>query len=81
MPNSPVQLNSFIEMGASDTYYDFASATPVASIYVLWDESFLTEEASDKDILRYAAQSPAFAFLNDPDEDAYTVEDGKAICH
>ena len=80
MSGLSAQQDSFVEMSDSDTYYDF-TITVVPSVYILWDKSFLSEEASDEDITRYAAQSPAFAFLNDPDEDIYTIEDGEAICH
>lgn len=80
MPDSSAQQVSFWKGGSFDTYYDLA-ITPTPSLYILWDSSFLSKEASDEDVLRYAAQSPAFAFLNDPEEDIYTTKDGKAICH
>ena len=80
MPDLSVQQNLFVDVPALDIYYDF-SITPAPSVYVMWDQSFLSEEASDEDVIQYAAQSSAFAFLNDPDEDIYTAEDGEAICH
>ena len=74
--------NLFIQF-PSDTFYDL-TVSPVPSFYVMWpndSSSMEIEEASDKDIMRYAAQSPAFRFLNHPDEDVYTAEDGEEICH
>ena len=79
MPDLSVQDNSFVEMGGFGTYYDF-NITSVPSVYILWNKSVPSEEASDEDIIRYAAQSSAFAFLNDPEEDIYTAEDGDEIC-
>jgi hypothetical protein len=35
------------------------------------------EDLEEKDWLRAASQNPAFAFLNDPAEDVYTLADGK----
>ncbi len=34
-------------------------------------------EIGEKEWLRAAAKNPAFAFLNDPEEDIYTLSDGK----
>jgi hypothetical protein len=35
------------------------------------------KEASETEWLRTAAANPAFAFLRDPEEDVYTLSDGK----
>lgn len=80
MLDSPVQQNLFFKTSGLATYHDFG-ITAIPSTYFIWDQSFLSEEASDEDIIQYAAKSPAFAFLNEPDEDIYTVDDGEAICH
>jgi hypothetical protein len=34
-------------------------------------------EMSESEWLRSATKNPAFAFLNDPEEDIYTLSDGK----
>jgi len=41
----------------------------------------LTTEATDAGITNYASKSPVFDFLNDPQEDIYSLEDGEQICH
>ena len=35
------------------------------------------EDAEDREWLRAAAANPAFDFLNDPEEDVYTTDDGR----
>ncbi len=35
------------------------------------------EDAEDREWLRAAAANPAFDFLNDPEEDVYTPDDGR----
>lgn len=37
------------------------------------------DEISEQDWLKAAANNPAFAFLHDPEEDIYTLEDGKPV--
>lgn len=37
------------------------------------------DDISEKEWLQGAAINPAFAFLNDPAEDIYTLEDGKPL--
>lgn len=39
------------------------------------------EEIDEKESLRAAASNPVFAFLDDPEEDIYTLEDGKPLEH
>ena len=40
-----------------------------------------TDEIDEAEWLYAAARNPAFAFLNDPEEDIYTLEDGKPLNH
>ena len=40
-----------------------------------------SDEISEAEWLRFAATNPVFDFLNDPEEDVYTLEDGKPIHH
>ncbi len=35
------------------------------------------DDISESEWLRFAATNPVFDFLNDPDEDIYTLEDGE----
>lgn len=37
------------------------------------------DELNEREWLQAAATNPAFAFLNDPAEDIYTLEDGKQV--
>ncbi|MGB3683538.1 MAG: hypothetical protein WA990_13760 [Rubrobacteraceae bacterium] len=37
------------------------------------------EDAEDEEWSRAAATNPAFGFLNDPEEDVYTPEDGRSF--
>ncbi len=41
-----------------------------------WDDS---EEIDESEWLKAAASNPVFAFLNDPEEDIYTLDDGKPV--
>ncbi|MBD2772923.1 hypothetical protein [Iningainema tapete] len=38
-----------------------------------------TEEIDEQEWLKAAATNPVFAFLHDPEEDIYTLEDGKPL--
>lgn len=66
---------SFEDLASLDSYHDFTIPTTIPSQYVCWPE-----EATDVDIRRYIAQSPSFAFLADPKENIYTIDDGDPIC-
>jgi hypothetical protein len=37
------------------------------------------EEIDEQDWLKAASSNPVFAFLHDPEEDIYTLEDGKPL--
>jgi hypothetical protein len=41
-----------------------------------WDDS---EEIDESEWLKAAANNPVFAFLYDPEEDIYTLADGKPV--
>ena len=74
------QNDLFIESPQLDVFCDFVSPLPVPSIYYYWCNNFYSQEATDYDIRKYAAQSPAFDFLKNPNEDIYTLDDGEDIC-
>ena len=59
-------------------YYDLSACQPTPSEYIHW-EVRVKEEASDEEITRYAAQSEAFKFLAEPEEDIYSCDDGKPL--
>jgi len=59
-----------------ETYYDFSICQPAPSGYIQWK---YTVEATDQEIINYAAQSPTFDFLNEPEEDIYCLDDGEPV--
>lgn len=81
MQEVSTQLTNFIEFSPIpiESYYDFSVNQNVPSIYICWDKTIADKEATDEEILRHAAQSPAFAFLKEPEENIYTLEDGKPL--
>ena len=66
---------SFEDLASLDSYHDFTMPTTVPSLYDCW-----VEEATDVEIQKYIAQSPSFAFLTDPKENIYTIDDGEPVC-
>jgi hypothetical protein len=59
-----------------DQPLSLAASSRVRAILLFPD----AEEGADLDWLqKVAAKNPAFAFLDDSEEDIYTLEDGKAI--
>lgn len=74
MPNDS---NIFFCFPSQERYYDFSACQFVPSHYVCWDKT--ETEASEQEIADYAANSPAFAFLADPDEDIYSCDDGDPL--
>ncbi|MDQ2809898.1 MAG: hypothetical protein M3Z04_23715 [Chloroflexota bacterium] len=48
---------------------------PVQVIAYVGEEVY--EEPTEEEWLRAAANEPAYAFLHDPEEDIYTIADGK----
>lgn len=55
-----------------------AAASQSVRVILLFDPSNAgeEEEIGEQAWLRAASRNPAFAFLNDPEEDLYTAEDG-----
>jgi hypothetical protein len=49
----------------------------VATLNETTGQENLAASADEMEWLRTAARSPAFAFLDNPDEDLYTLADGK----
>ncbi len=45
-------------------------------VIILFPEA---EEIDEQEWLRAATTNPVFAFLHDPEEDIYTLEDGKPV--
>jgi hypothetical protein len=39
------------------------------------------DEADEKEWIKAAAKNPAFDFLREPNEDIYTLRDGKEFCN
>jgi hypothetical protein len=60
-----------------EKYYDLSACQPTPSQYIYWEGQ--KEEASDEEIISYAAQSQAFAFLAEPEEDIYNCDDGQPL--
>jgi hypothetical protein len=58
-----------------DQPLNFAADSRVRAI-LLFPE---TAEGEETEWLKLAASNPAFQFLNDPEEDIYTLEDGQPI--
>jgi len=73
----------YFPLSAERAYYDL-SWQVVASLYVDaclagWKPICTEEEATDREILRFAERSSQLDFLSDPAEDIYGLDDGKAI--
>jgi hypothetical protein len=45
-------------------------------VIILFDEP---NDEDDKQLLKYATSNPAFEFLKEPEEDIYSVKDGKPL--
>jgi hypothetical protein len=71
--------NNFVCLLSPERYYDFSACQFVPSHYIClrWDRAEV--ETTEKEIADYAAKSPAFAFLSDPEEDIYNCNDGKPL--
>lgn len=52
---------------------------PRVRVLVLYDSDAETDDVLESEWLASAARNPAFAFLNDPEEDVYTLEDGQPL--
>ena len=73
----------YIALSAEPTYYDL-SCDVVPSFYVDaclegWKAIYRVEEATDREILRFAERSGQLDFLSDPAEDIYGLDDGEAV--
>lgn len=74
---APEEMNcEFKIFNEGDVFFDSSACEVIPSQYICWPRE---EEASDKDILDYAANCPAFAFLADEEEDIYSCDDGQPI--
>jgi hypothetical protein len=74
----PQNQQDFISYELQEKYYDLSACQVTPSKYIHW-EIKVKEEASDEEIVFYAAQSQAFAFLAEPEEDIYNRNDGKPL--
>lgn len=54
-----------------------AKPSRVRIIVLLPEEDDLSSEIEEQTWVNAIATNPSFAFLHDPDEDIYTLEDGK----
>lgn len=73
----------FLVFSQEDQYYDM-SFDLVPSSYIDasradWRLLKFEEEATDREILRFAEQSECLDFLNEPQEDIYGLDDGTAV--
>jgi len=73
----------FVAFSQEDQYYDL-SFDYVPSLYIDalragWKLLTFENEATDKDILRFAEQSGHFAFLDEQEEDIYKPDDGEPV--
>jgi len=83
MPEVEEIQEQFIAFSQEDKYYDL-SFDYVPSLYIDalradWKLLTFEDEATDKDILRFAEQSGHFAFLDEPEEDIYKPDDGDPV--
>lgn len=83
MPEVEERQEQFVAFSQEDKYYDL-SFDYVPSLYVDalradWKLLTFEDEATDKDILRFAEQSGHFAFLDDVEEDIYKPDDGEPV--
>ncbi len=63
-------------------YFGFDQTEPsvyVHSSFESWEFYENLEEATDEDILHFVERSGALDFLNDPEEDTYSLNDGEEI--
>jgi len=68
--------DNYICLRSQEEYYDFSAGQATPSVYIHWKPR---EEASDEEIMAYAAKSRTFAFLSKPEEDIYSCDDGKPL--
>jgi len=78
-----LEADTYILLFKEQTYYDLSSAHVVPSAYVDtnlagWKVVY-EEEATDREILRFAERSGQLDFLSDPAEDIYGSDDGEAV--
>jgi len=83
MPEVEERQEQFVAFSQEDKYYDL-SFDYVPSLYVDalradWKLLTFEDEATDKDILRFAEQSGHFAFLDDEEENIYKPDDGEPV--
>jgi len=77
------KLEQFITFSQEDQYYDF-SLVHVPTLYIdasraEWQMMDYGNEATDKEILRFAEQSGQVDFLDEPEEDIYGLDDGEPL--
>lgn len=72
------KTDNFIEFPFANSYYDF-SIQHVPTNYICWSQPEKSMELSDQEILKCVANSPSFVFLNDSEENIYSMDDGKAL--
>ena len=70
-----------LDFGVTEEYRDSEVPVPVQSNYFSFevDAKSSYEEMNDKDLIKLAKSSKAFKFLDDPEEDIYTPNDGKPL--
>ncbi len=73
----------YINQQQQEQYYNFNQAYVVPSLYIQLPQAgwtaTVTEEATDKEILRCLEKSGHFDFLKNPEEDIYGISDGEPI--
>lgn len=83
MPEVEEKHEQFVAFSQEDKYYDL-SFDHVPSLYVDalradWKLLTFEEEATDREILRFAEQSGHFDFLDEPEENLYGPDDGEPV--
>ncbi|HEC03519.1 MAG TPA: hypothetical protein ENI81_08280 [Phycisphaerales bacterium] len=83
MPQVEEKHEDFLAFSQEDQYYDF-SFVHVPTLYVdasraEWRILNYGDEATDKEIVRFAQQSGQVDFLDEPDEDIYGLDDGEPV--
>ena len=83
MPEVEEIQEQFVAFSQEDKYYDlsidYVPSSYVDALRANWKLLTFEEEATDKDILRFAEQSGHFAFLDEPEEDMYKPDNGQPV--